>query len=171
MTEEISTGEYIRKWGLIFGLVGGLIFIAVAAGRIDLGFAGTPINWVVVITFLVLSINEFKRDNGGYVGFGQAFKIAFFTATLGGVIRGILQYTYVMIDPEFLTFQKELMENSSFGPPRDEMQEVPSGFQGVLDFVQSAEFLPIASLLAAIFAGLIFGAVVAAILKNEADEF
>lgn len=171
MSEEITTGEYKRKWGLIFGLVSTIVFIITAASRLNMGLGGIALAWVVAIGMLVLGVKEFRTDNGGFVGFGKAFGIAFMIAIIGGVVRGVLQYVYVLIDPEFLIWQREVQENSGFGPPRDQSQGIPQSMQSFIDFTQSAEFIPIASIIGAIFAGLIFGAIVAAIVKNEADEF
>jgi len=171
MSEEISKGAYSRKWGLIFGLVSAIVFVITSAARINLGFAGLAVAWAIVIAMFVLGIKEFRTDNGGYVSFGQGFGIAFMIALLGGVVRAVIQYVYMIIDPEFLVWQREIQENSGFGPPRDQSQEMPEGMQNFMDFAGSAEFSAIISVLMAIFAGLIFGAVISAVLKNEADEY
>ena len=91
-------------------------------------------------------------------------------ALIGGVVA-VIQYVYMTIDPEYLVWQKEIQENSGFGPPRDQSQEIPEGMQNFMDFAGTAEFSAIVSVLMTIFAGLLFGAVVSAILKNEADEY
>lgn len=168
MSEEIKSGEYSRKWGLIFGLISALIFIATAALRLDLGaFLPTAIAWGVVIAVFVLGSKEFRTANGGYMSFGKGFGINFMIALIGGVVRSVIQYVYLMVDPEYLNYAKELRENNSFGPPPPEGQEMPAW----AEFFNTAEFVIIASIIAAIFAGLIFGAIVAAILKNEEEDY
>lgn len=171
MSEEISKGTYSRKWGLIFGLISAIVFVVTSAARIYIGFAGLAVAWAIVITIFVLGIKEFKSDNNGFVSFGQGFGIAFMIALIGGVVRAIIQYVYMIIDPEFLVWQREIQENSGFGPPADQSQEVPEGMQSFIDFAGTAEFSAIISVLMAIFAGLIFGAVVSAILKNEEEDY
>ncbi len=173
MSEEISKSAYSRKWGLIFGLVSAIIFIITSAARLNLGFAGGAISWAVVIGMLVLALREFRTDNEGYMTFGQGFNIAFMVALIGGVVRAVIQYVYLMIDTEFMTWQKQIQEETaaSFGAPSDQAQQVPSSMQSFMDFTQTPEFISIASVIAAIFAGLIFGAIVSAVLKNEAEEF
>ncbi len=167
MEEEVSSGAIARKYGLIFGLVSAIIFVATAAGRINLGLAGTPLAWAVVIGAFVLAIKEFKAENGGIMSFGKGFGISMLVALIGGIVRSVISYVYIMVDPEYLDFAKEARENMSFGPPQDETQEVPQW----VEFFSTGEFAAIASFIGAIFAGLIFGAIVSAIMKNEAEEF
>ena len=169
MSEEISKGTYSRKWGLIFGLVSAIVFVITSAARINIGFAGLAVAWAIVIAIFVLGIKEYRSDNNGLVSFGQGFGIAFMIALIGGVVRAVIQYVYMIIDPEFLVWQREIQENSGFGPPADQAQEVPEGMQSFIDFASTAEFSAIVSVLMAIFAGLIFGSIVSAILKNEED--
>lgn len=167
MSEEITKGAYSRKWGLIFGLISSIVFIITAVARIDLGFAGIAVAWGVIIGVFVLGIKEFRTDNEGFVSFGQGFSIAFMIALIGGIVRSVVQYVYLMIDTEFLAWQQEMQAQSNpFGTP-PEGQDVPEW----VGFFQSPEFIAIGSIIAAIFAGLIFGAIVSAVMKNEAEEF
>jgi len=167
MSEEISKGAYSRKWGLIFGLVSAIVFVITAVTRLDLGFAGMAVSWAVVIGVFVLGIKEFREDNEGFVSFGQGFSIAFMIALIGGLVRSVVQYAYLMIDTEYLAWQQEVAtQRSPFGAP-PEGQEMPSW----VEFFQTAEFTAIASVIAAIFAGLIFGAIVSAIMKKEEEEY
>ena len=167
MSEEINKGAYSRKWGLIFGLVSAIVFIITAVARLNLGFAGIAVSWTIVIGAFVLGIKEFRTDNEGFVSFGQGFGIAFMIALIGGLVRSVIQYAYLMIDTEFLAWQQEVQaQQSPFGAP-PEGQEMPSW----LEFFQTAEFVAIASVIGAIFAGLIFGAIVSAIMKNEEEEY
>lgn len=174
MEEEITTGEYTKKWGLIFGLVSAIVFIITTAARLNLGFAGIAVSWTVIIVVLFFALKEFKSDNGGFLGFGQGFKMAFVIAVIGGLVRAVIQYVYLMIDTEFFAWQKEVQEESAArfgGPQGDQAQQMPEGMQSFMEFTQTGEFMAIVSILMAILGGLIFGAVVSAILKNEAEEF
>lgn len=167
MEEEVSSGAIGRKYGVIFGLISGIIFIATAAGRINMGLAGTAVAWIVVIGVFVLAIREYKSENGGFIGFGKGFGVNMWVALIGGLVRAVIQYVYIIVDSEYLDFAREVSESMSFGPPRDQAQELPQW----VEMFNSGEFIAIASFMMAIFAGLIFGAIVSAIMKNEAEEF
>jgi len=173
MNEEITVGQYGRKWGLIFGLISAIVFIITAVTRLNLGFGGSAIAWAVVIGVFVLALKEFRTDNEGFITFGQGFSITFMIALIGGVVRAVIQYVYLMIDTEFMVWQKQIQEEAaaSFGAPTDQSQQVPSSMQSFMDFTQTPEFIALVSVVLAIFAGLIFGAIVSAVMKNEADEF
>lgn len=168
MEEEISSGGIGRKYGLIFGLISGLIFVATSAGRIDLSFAGILVTWGVVIGVFVFAVKEYRTANGGFISFGKGFGINMWVALIGGIVRSVIQYVYTIVDPEYLDYAKELRENSPFGgPPQDSNAEIPDW----VEFFNTGEFIAIASFISAIFAGLIFGAIVSAIMKNEAEDF
>ena len=167
MSEEISRGTYGRKWGLIFGLVSAIIFTVSGAARLNLAFASTFISWAVVISVFVLGLKEFREDNEGFMSFGQGFGLAMMIALIGGVVRGIVSYVYLLVDTEYLPWiQEQQAASNPFGTP-PEGQEMPPW----MDFFQTPEFIIIVGFLGAIFAGLIFGGIVSAILKNEAEEF
>lgn len=167
MEEEVSTGATGRKFGVIFGLVSGVIFAATAAGRVDLGIGNTVLAWAVVLGVFVFAIKEYKNESGGFMSFGQGFGINMWVVLIGGLVRSVITYVYIIVDPEYLDFAREIRENTSFGPPRDQAQQAPEW----MEFFNTGEFAAIASFIAAIFAGLIFGAIVSAIMKNEAEEF
>ena len=173
MSEEISKGAYSRKWGLIFGLVSAIVFIISSAARLNLGLGGTAVAWAIIIGFFILALKEFRADNEGFISFGQGFSIAFMVALIGGVIRSVVQYVYLMIDTEFMAWQKQIQEETAaaFGAPSDQAQQVPGSMQSFMDFSQTPEFIAIVSVIMAIFGGLIFGAIVSAIMKNEAEEY
>lgn len=167
MEEEVSSGAIGRKYGAIFGLISGVIFIATSAGRIDMGLAATAVAWIVVIGVFVLAIREYKNESGGFMSFGKGFGVSMWVALIGGLVRSVISYVYLIVDPEYLDFAREVRTNSSFGPPQDQTQGVPEW----MELLNSGEFIAIASFVAAIFAGLIFGAIVSAIMKNETEEF
>ena len=167
MEEEVSSSAIGRKYGVIFGLVSGVIFIATSAGRIDMGLAATAVAWVVAIGVFILAIREYKNESGGFMSFGKGFGINMWVVLIGGLVRSVITYVYLIVDPEYLDFAKGLRANSSFGPPQDQTQELPEW----MELLNTGEFAAIASFIAAIFAGLIFGAIVSAVMKNEAEEF
>ncbi|WP_339607908.1 DUF4199 domain-containing protein [uncultured Roseivirga sp.] len=168
--EEQVTGRQIGiKYGVIFGLISTLYTLAMAMARIQLPFVGMFIQWAIVIGVFVFACKEYKANNGNIMSFGKGFGLIMVASLIGGLIRSVASYVYFIVDPAYLDFMKEAQQSSPFGPPPD--QGNAAGMEGVMSFVTSPEFLAIMSFVMAIFAGLIFGLIVSAIMKNEEDEF
>ena len=165
MEEEINHGQIGRKFGFMFGLVSAVVTIALGAARINLGLGGLLLNWAIIITIFVFACKEYRTDNGGILPFGKAFSIVMWVGLIGGLIRGAMLYVYTIVDPEYLTYTKEIREATSFGPPRDNTQPMPE----FMEFFNTGEFLGLSSLIGALFGALILGAITAAIMKKE-DE-
>lgn len=168
--EEQVTGRQIGiKFGVIFGLVSTLYTLAMAMARIQLPFVGMFIQWGIVIGVFVFACKEFKANNGNIMSFGKGFGILMMVSLIGGLIRSVASYVYFIVDPAYLDFIKDAQQNSPFGPPPD--QGNAADVEGMMAFFTSPEFMAIVSFIMAIFAGLIFGLIVSAIMKNEEDEF
>ncbi|KYG76655.1 DUF4199 domain-containing protein [Roseivirga echinicomitans] len=168
--EEQVTGRQIGiKYGVIFGLISALYTLAMAMARIQLPFVGMFIQWAIVIGVFVFACKEYKANNGNIMSFGKGFGIIMVASLIGGLIRSVASYVYFIVDPAYLDFMKEAQQNSPFGPPPD--QGNAANVEGMMAFFTSPEFIAIMSFLMAIFAGLIFGLIVSAIMKNEEDEF
>lgn len=166
MEEEVSSKQIGIKYGLILGLTGTVIFLVPSLLRST--FPGTlVVHWVAFILFFTLGMKEYKKGNGGQMSFGEGFGLGMTITLIGGLIRAIMHYVHIMVDPDFMDFMKEAQENSPFGPPSDSGQDM-SAF---IDFFADPIVISGMSFLGAILAGLIFGSIVAAIVKNDEDEF
>lgn len=166
MEEEINSKQIGIKHGLLLGLTGTIVFIVPALMRINFP-AMFLLYWAYFILFLALGMKEYKRENGGYMTFGKGFGIAMTIALVGGLLRAAMRFVYLTVDSEYFEFIKEAQQESPFGPPPEQTEQT----QAFMDFFLSPAALSAFSLLGAIFAGLIFGAIVSAIVKNEEDEF
>jgi hypothetical protein len=168
MEEEVSSKQVGIKFGVIFGLVSTIYTLIFAILRIQSPVLSIFLTWGIVITVFVLACKDYKNNSGGMMSFGKGYGILMITAAIGGLIRAVGSYVYYTIDPTYLDFVKEQQQNSPFGPPP---QDAPQNMTGMMEFFTSPEFLTIMTFLAAIFAGLIFGAIVSAIMKNGEDEY
>lgn len=169
MEEQVTSRQIGIKFGVIFGLVSTLYNIIIAMARIQLPFIGLIIQWAIVIGVFVFACKEYKANNGNIMSFGKGFGLLMMTSLIGGLIRSVSTYVYYIVDPAYLDFMKEAQKNSPFGPQPD--QANAADMEGIMAFFTSPEFIAIMSFIMAIFAGLIFGLIVSAVMKNEEDEF
>ena len=166
---------------LRYGVIGGLVLVVYSLLNFVLGLskpsAGTFVgllNFAVILAiyiFMMIYAVRDHRDNnqGGFITFGKAFMVAFFTSVLAAIINTIFVFLYMnIIDPgymaEILSASEDYYE--SMGMPENQIEVSlqwaewmmgPTG-QGILFGV-----------------GTVFGAIVALIvastMKKNPPEF
>lgn len=116
--------------GITLGIIGILVFLLIVVlepGMIlisVLGFAGL----IAAIILPIIFIRKERTLQGGFISFGDAFKLSFIGLLIGGLIGTVFQILYTqLIDPEFaerITAQTLEMSNSFMeGNMDDEMRE------------------------------------------------
>lgn len=169
MENEISLGQYSKKWGLIYGLITTIIVIVPYILEVQATWTGfLPL--VVAIVCYVLATKEFKRDNGGFMTFGEGFKICIVAALIAGVLRSVIQYVYVkFIDPGVTERITQAVEDEwrRQGMTEEQIQQM----QGFSSGFSNPEITLVMGIVLVLLGGLIWGSIVSAINKNEAEEF
>ena len=116
--------------GILMGVIGILLFLLIAIiepGMVlssVLGLAGFAFAIILPIIF----IRKEREAQGGFITFGDAFKIGFFGLVIGGLIGTGFQILYTqIIDPEFgarMTAKSLEMTNSFMeGNMSDDLRE------------------------------------------------
>ena len=169
--EEVRSQPISLKWALIFSLISLTYVLGTAIARVQLPFIGWFIGVGVMLFCFGMAMKEYKTANQGFLSFGKGFGMAMFIAALGGLIRSVVYYIYLTVDSEFLEYLKETQEEmqSRFGQGGQEAQNEQA--QMIVDFLNGTEVMAGMMFLAAIFGGLIFGAIMSAIIKNEEEEY
>ncbi|MFY0594687.1 DUF4199 domain-containing protein [Roseivirga sp.] len=165
MDEQINSRQYALKYGVILGLVGTLVWVLPAALRLSISILFL-VYWAYFVGVFYLALSAFRKANGGIMSFGQGFGIVMLATLIGGAVRAVLRYAYLVFDGGYFEFALEAQQNSPFAQP--ESTEEAAGF---MEAIFTPGGFAIMSFIGAIFAGLIFGAIVSAVMKNEAEEF
>ena len=173
MEEQIKPIDVAKKYGLIYALVSVVInIIPLIVENTDQGisFLITLLNVVVAMVFFILAGREFKRNNGGYMTFGEAFRINMTAVTIMAVCRAGMTYLYIkVIDTTYSERIMTVMEDTWETQGMNEAQ-IDQAKSWASLFVNPEAMLFMA-LLVPILGGLIWGAIAAAIVKNDEDEF
>ncbi|MBO6497478.1 MAG: DUF4199 domain-containing protein [Roseivirga sp.] len=169
MENEISTGQYAKKWGLIYGLVTLVIALVPLILEVQAQWTGFLLIAVAIFCY-VMATREFKRDNGGYMTFGEGFRICITAALIAGVLRSVVNYIYVkVIDPGVTDRIAQAMQDAwrEQGMSEEQIEQM-SGFSSGFS---NPEIGLIVGIILVLLGGLIWGSIVSAINKNEAEEF
>ncbi|MFT4857979.1 MAG: hypothetical protein ACI8YP_003673 [Algoriphagus sp.] len=172
MEGKLSLMDTVKKWAPIYGLVG--LIIALLSAILDVQSMGivssivsSLLNWGIAFGIYFLATKEFRTDNEDFLSFGEGFKIVALVGLIGGVIRAIGFYIYIKaIDPYYMermiAAQIEAQENA--GVAYD-----PDAVPGFMNFLQTPEFLALATIFSAIVGFLILGLIAVAINKKTED--
>ncbi|MFD2033439.1 DUF4199 domain-containing protein [Belliella marina] len=172
MEEKITLGDSVKKWGLMYGLIG--LIVAILSAIFDLSTMGTAgsviaslINIAIAFTIYFLATKEYRDSNDGLLSFGQGFKIVALVGLLGGVIRAVGTYIYIkFIDTTFMdrVLEAQIEAQEKMGATYD-----PDALPEFMKFFQTEEFMGIASFIGAVFGFLILGLIAVAINKRTED--
>ncbi|RMF21240.1 MAG: DUF4199 domain-containing protein [Bacteroidetes bacterium] len=117
---QIPDPSEVSQWSTVqrYGLIGGLVFIiygliANFLGWNQPGSSASMLNMVISIALfvglMVIAIRQHRDEElAGFIPFGRAFGVGFFTGMIATLISSIFQFIYVkFIDPGFIDRIKE----------------------------------------------------------------
>lgn len=169
-TKDVSIKSVALKYGLIYGLLSIIFFIAIdfsgQAGNQSLSWFGLLITAVV----MYFAHKEFIRDGDGYMNYGQGLGLGTLMSLIGATISSIFTYVYIQfVNPTFLENVKQAqiiaMEEKGMSDTQiEQAMKISENFTG-----------PTAMLIFGIVFGVFFGFIIAliisAITKKTRPEF
>jgi len=173
MENQANSKSIILNNGLYYGLLLVLTSLIVYALGKHLdptaGYISLGITAIALIGFPIFGMSTFKKNNGGFMSWGQGLKIGIGIVILGSLISIIYQYIFAtVIEPEFYAQVEEVTRKglleAGFTEEQVETQvEMQSKFQGTL--IGNA-----LSLLFMAFVGFVVSAIAAAVMKKSEEE-
>ena len=127
------------------------------------GIVGISIAFAVI----AFGINQYKKDNGGFLKLGKAVKLSVGTALVAGVV-GLIYYgllTNDIIEPGYMDKAMEIAKEKQFAKnPSMTQEQWDQGVEMHRSFAWLAyPFILIFNIIIGLVAGLVFGL----IMKNE----
>jgi len=127
------------------------------------------ISFLLIIVAIILAVKNFKKNNEGYLSFGEAVKIGVGLCVVSSII--IITYNLIFmnfIEPDFmnqlLAKQEEMMFNNGMNEEQIKAaMAMAQKFKG--PFISSAF-----GIIMSAFVGFVISAITGAILKNSREE-
>jgi|TARA_R110001606_G_C14979136_1_gene604163 hypothetical protein len=173
MENQANSKSIILNNGLYYGLLLVLTSLIIyALGKhldTTAGFITLGVTAIGLIGFSVFGMSTFKKNNGGFMSWGQGLKIGIGIIILGSLISIIYQYVFsTFIEPDFYMQVEEVTRNGLVDAGLTEEQidaqiEMQSKFQGTL--IGNA-----LGLLFMAFIGFVVSAIAAAVMKKSEEE-
>jgi len=174
MKETVSPAKAALPYGIVFGVI--MILEFVIAYTLDikpqdnkwLGIVnGLLNNLVLPILFIALACNYFKKNNGGYISFGQSLKTGVAAAVLGAVVFAVFNIIFNIIFPEFQAEMiRQVKEAQLIANPNMTAEQMKLAIQMTEIFMKPYIAFPFTILFYA-FIGLIYSLIVGAIVKKD----
>lgn len=169
MEEEVSTGQVAKKWGLIYGLIVLIINLAPIILEVQISWIQL-VNIALAFGMYIMANKEFKSLNGGYMTFGEGFKINMIMALIAGSIRSVISYVYVkFIDPGVSERIQEALVDAWREQGMGE-QEIAQA-QRFTGGLSNPEVGLVLGIIVVLVGALIWGSIVSAVVKNETEDF
>ena len=127
-TEKLTPGKFALNYGLILGLV--MIAISVVTYVTGMALEGKQwpqyLYYIIFPVTIIYAISQYKKSNGNLLRLGEAIKIGVLIGVVSAIVYVIygLIFNYI-IDPEFMDLMKEAM--------RDKMLENPNMTEEIVD--------------------------------------
>jgi hypothetical protein len=167
--------NYNAKFGIYAGIVSIIATLALNAvsSKTMITFSG----WIGIIAFIVamvMAVLEERRNNGNSITFGSAFKHAWVTYLIYGLITTIFTYIfYTFIDPNL---KKEVMQLTIDGMSKMKSVVGEEAYEKMIEELEKNDAFSISNILRGfviqlIFPGAFLAAILALILKKDANPW
>lgn len=172
---QLETKPSIYAVAIKYGLLTGLLYVVFATVNYiteSYGnfFLALLVSIVISVTGIVLALREFKKQNNGFMTYGQGLGLGLMVSIIAGLISGLFSMMYIQfVDPGMpeKIIDATMEQMASFGVD-------DSILEGQREEIMSS-FTPLKQLTSALsnafFSGLILSLIIAAVMKHKRPEF
>jgi prepilin signal peptidase PulO-like enzyme (type II secretory pathway) len=158
------------RFGVIAALVSILYSLVLQLTDNISNFGLGLLSYVITIAILIIAINNYKKENNGFLSFKEGFSMGLIFIAVQGVLVSMYSYIYTkFIDTAFFENLKELQKVEM--EKRGMSDEQIDNAIAMSEWAFNSEVSAITSLLFNLFFGLIISLIVTAVMKKESDKF
>ncbi|WP_187264308.1 DUF4199 domain-containing protein [Pontibacter beigongshangensis] len=171
MTEKQPT---VASVAIKYGIAGGVIAVLYSAILMIFGESTNKwlgfLSYLILVGAIVIAMQQFKRENEGYMSYGQGLGLGTLVATIMGLLSGIFMVIYTtFIDPDhFATImdqqRMELEERGMSDEQIDSALAIGESMSGPFTTL-------IMSIVGFALIGLLLSLVISAIMKKNRPQF
>jgi hypothetical protein len=167
-TEKVSPIKASTKYGLVFGLLLIIYSLVINFTNQMMNPAMSYVSWVLMIVFLAWAMLDYRKNNEGYMNYGDGLVLGTISMAISGLIAGIFSVIYMnVIDPSFsknmLTMVREQMEKQN---PNMSDEQIEMGLKFAEFFTNPIWIITISPIMYAI-SGILLSLIVAAFIQKK----
>ncbi|MBC7448376.1 MAG: DUF4199 domain-containing protein [Hymenobacteraceae bacterium] len=158
------------RYGLLTGLVGIVFSLALNLTNMQ----DSDVRWLgmaITITGLWLAHAEYKKQNGGFMEYGQGLSIGMVLSAVSGLLNGVFMYVYTaFVDPKLMAgaLEKSRAQMEAKGNMSEE--QIEQGLAMAAKFMTPGALF-IITIIFSLIMGLVLSLIMSAITKNSRPEF
>lgn len=166
-----STTSVAIRYGLIVGIIS--VIYSLLLNITELSFTQKYLSWlsfIILVVGIYLAHNHFKRENTGFMTYGQGLGIGTMLSGIVGLLSGIFTYIYVkFIDNGFMERMQEMQveELEKRGMSDEQIEQALK----MSEAMTSPEMLVVWAIVGTLIFGFLLSLVIAAITKHTRPEF
>jgi hypothetical protein len=170
MENQTTTTRTALKWGVIIGVINILYSTAImVSGQIGNQLLSYFV-YLIIAVGIYLAMNDFKKENHGYMSYGQGLGLGTLKSVIVGLIGGFYSFAYMkFIDPTITEqmMKKAVEEMEKKGMPDDQIDQAMEYSK----MFMSPGVLFVIGVIGMLFIGFILSLIIAAIVKKDKSVF
>jgi Protein of unknown function (DUF4199) len=173
-TLEPATGASVKSVALRYGLMAGFVTVIYSfilyIGDLSQNKVLSMLGTIILIGGIVLAHKHFKKENAGFMSYGQGLGIGSLVSAVVGLMSGIFMYIYIkFIDSAFLENMREVQIAEL--EKRNMSDEQIEQAMAMTDKMMNAEMMVVWSVVGTVLIGFFLSLIIAAITKHTRPEY
>ncbi|MCJ7758108.1 MAG: DUF4199 domain-containing protein [Gillisia sp.] len=168
--QKLEAKKFVLNYGILLGILSVImgVIMYVTNAYIDPSLIYTAISFLILIGVITFGINDFKRENSGFLNIGDALKVGIGIAVIGGIITAVWSYLLInYIEPDYML---QMMDVSREKIMESDPNLTDAEMNTIMEM--SAKFrtpwmIMAISLIGNLFFGLVISLISGLIMKNE----
>jgi hypothetical protein len=165
-----KTGKYALNFGLVLGVIS--VIFGIMLYTLDMHYqrntAVTIVGVLITIVVLFFAINQFKKNNDGFLTLSEALKVGVGAALIAAIIGVVYQYALAnFIDPNFMDKAMDAQMADAVANGKMTSEQVEQGKEMGKKFFWVG--YPIYLIVSVLF-GLIISLVIGLVIKKNRPE-
>ena len=164
----------VTSVALKYGLVGGLFVVLYTTILMVMDMSTNKLfgalTYLILLAILFVAMKQFKKENFGYMSFGQGLGIGTLVSAIIGIVSGVFVVIYTtFIDPDHFNkiFEEQRMELEDRGMSDAQIDTALSIGQSL----QGPFMTIVMSIVGYAFIGFLVSLIISAIMKKNRPEF
>ncbi|MBA9079324.1 MULTISPECIES: DUF4199 domain-containing protein [Rufibacter] len=171
MTEQTTSPSSVGvRYGLITGFISVIFSLVLYVTEMHQNKWMSVLSILILVAGIVMAHSYFKKENMGFMSYGQGLGIGVILSAVAGVLGSIFTFVYVkFIDTGFLEKARnaQIEEMEKNGMSDDQIEQA----MNMAEKFSGPGMMLVMGIVGSVVIGLIISLIVAAIMKKSRPEF
>ncbi|WP_181309063.1 DUF4199 domain-containing protein [Rufibacter sp. XAAS-G3-1] len=168
--QTVTPGSVGVRYGIMTGFASIIFSLVLYLTGLHTNKMVSYLGMIIPIVGIVMAYNYFKKENNGFMSYGQGLGTGTILSAVSGVLSGIFTYIYLkFVDANIIQQIRNasIEEMESKGMSDEQIEQATS----MTEKFTSPEMMLVMGFIGAIILGFILSLVIAAIMKRNRPEF